>query len=189
MAELYSYEGMTPKIHDDVYIAPGAKVIGNVELQEGSNVWYNAVIRGDNNFVRIGKYADIQDNCVIHVDESLVEGKPEQDAAVIGDHVTIGHSAVVHACTIEDGCLIGMGAVVLNGALIGKGSVIGAGAVVTQGMVIPPFSVALGSPAKVVKTLSEESFKDRLFHADYYYQLSLKHKQSAVPVSREDCKA
>ena len=139
---------LTPSIDEDTFIAETAVIAGNVTLGKGSSVWYGAVMRGDYEAIEVGRGSNIQDQCVIHV----VKGKPVK----VGDQVTIGHSAVLHGCQIEDGCIIGMGAVILDGAVIGKGSLIGAGALVPEGKVIPPGSLALGSPAKVVREFKRE---------------------------------
>ena len=135
-----------PVLGPNVYIAKTAVVLGDVTLGAHSSVWYNAVLRGDINRIVIGDYTNIQDNAVVH----LADDYP----CLIGRYVTVGHSAIVHACTVEDECLIGMGATVLDGAIIGAQSIVGANALVTQGTVIPPGSMVLGSPAKVVRTLS-----------------------------------
>ena len=134
----------TPKIAENVYIAPGAKISGDVTIGENSSVFFNAVIRGDTDAISIGSYTNIQDNCVLH------------DNTVIGRNCTVGHSAIVHGCTIGDNTMVGMGAVVLSGAKIGSNCVIGAGAVVTGKMVAPDGSLILGSPAKVVKEVTAE---------------------------------
>ena len=135
-----------PSVGEGVYIAKGAVVIGDVTLGAFSSVWYNAVLRGDINRIVVGEYSNIQDNAVIH----LADDYP----CLIGRFVTIGHSAIVHACTVEDECLIGMGATILDGAVIGAQSIVGANALVTQGTVVPPGSMVLGSPAKVVRSLA-----------------------------------
>jgi carbonic anhydrase/acetyltransferase-like protein (isoleucine patch superfamily) len=135
-----------PVLGPNVYIAKTAIVFGDVTLGAHSSVWYNAVLRGDINRIVVGDYSNIQDNAVVH----LADDYP----CLIGRYVTVGHSAIVHACTVEDECLIGMGATILDGAIIGAQSIIGANALVTQGTVIPPGSMVLGSPAKVVRTLS-----------------------------------
>ena len=143
------FEGHTPKIDEKVFVAEGARIVGDVTIGEYSGVWYNAVIRGDVNKITIGKYTNIQDNAVVHV--------ADPHSCTIGDYVTVGHSAVVHACTVEDHCLIGMGSVVLDGAVVGRGSIIAAGAVVAPRTVVPPFSLVAGVPGKVIKTLPENT--------------------------------
>jgi len=137
-----------PTIRSDVYIARGASVLGDVTLEAHSSVWYGAVLRGDINRIVVGEYSNIQDNAVVHLAEDF--------PCLIGKWVTVGHSAIVHACTVEDECLIGMGSIVLDGAVIGAQSIVGANALVTTGTIIPPGSLVLGSPAKVVRSLSFE---------------------------------
>lgn len=144
---LYNFEGHSPLLpaSGDVYVAPGARLIGQVTLREGASVWFNAVLRGDNEPIVIGAGSNIQDGAVCHTDP----GFPLD----IGDEVTVGHGAILHGCTIGGGSLIGMGAVVLNGARIGRGCLIGANALVTEGKEIPDFSMVLGQPARVVRSL------------------------------------
>jgi gamma-carbonic anhydrase len=137
-----------PVVAPDAYIASTAVVIGDVTLKARSSVWYNAVLRGDINRIEIGEGSNIQDNAVVHLADEF--------PCVIGRYVTVGHSAIVHACVVEDECLIGMGATVLDGAVVGAQSIVGANALVTQGTKIPPGSMVLGSPAKVVRALTEQ---------------------------------
>lgn len=145
---IVTYKGITPRIHPSVFIAEGAHIIGDVEIGKDSSVWFNTVIRGDVHYIRIGERTNIQDNSVIHVTN-------QKFPAVIGSNVTIGHSAVIHACTIRDYCLIGMGAVVLDDATIGPYALIAAGAVVPMGMAVPEGMLAAGVPARVVRPLSD----------------------------------
>ena len=137
-----------PALGAGVYIARGAVVVGDVTLEDHSSVWYNAVLRGDINRIVVGHHSNVQDNAVLHLADEL--------PCLIGSYVTIGHSAIVHACTVGDECLIGMGATILDGAVIGGQSIVGANALVTQGTQIPPGSLVLGSPAKVVRHLSPQ---------------------------------
>ena len=148
------------------YCASNATILGDVSIGEGSSVWYNAVIRSEEETIEIGQESNIQDQCVLHTDR----GCPLK----IGDRVTIGHGAIVHGCTIEDEVLIGMGAIVLNGACIGSHSIIGAGCVVPENMVIPQKSVVVGVPAKIIKKTSESQVSDILSNADHYIKLSKK---------------
>lgn len=138
----------TPKLGPGVYIAKTAVVIGDVTLGAHSSVWYHAVLRGDINRIVVGHHSNIQDNSVLHLADDF--------PCLLGNYVTVGHSAIVHACKVGDEVLVGMGAVILDGAIIGKQSLIGARALVTQGTKIPPGSLVLGSPAKVVRKLSLE---------------------------------
>lgn len=141
----------SPELHETVWLAPGSVVVGDVAISEQSSVWYNAVVRGDSNRVRIGARANVQDGVVIHTQRGGDAG-----AAIIGDDVSIGHNAVVHGATIENGCLIGMNATVLSGAVVGEGSLVAAGALVPQGAVIPPNSLVAGIPGRVVRELRDE---------------------------------
>lgn len=147
---------------NQVYIAPNAVVTGEVNLGENVNIWYGAVLRGDSGTITIGDHTNIQDNCVVH----------EQTA--IGSHCTIGHGAIVHGCTVGDNCVIGMGSIVLNGAILGDGCLVGAGAVVTGKTNAPAGSVLLGSPAKIVKTLTQEQIADQRQGALHYVELATK---------------
>lgn len=141
--------GKDPKISPTAWVARSADVLGDVTLGEHVSVWFNAVVRGDVNHVVIGDYTNVQDGTVIHVTHG---GLP----TIIGKRVTIGHKALLHACTVGDDCLIGMGAILLDGAEIGEGSVVAAGALVTSGKKFPPGSMIMGSPAKVVRALRPE---------------------------------
>lgn len=141
------FEGKLPIINEKTYIAEGAQLVGNVIMEEFSSVWHNVVARADINTIRIGKYTNIQDNAVLHVEDNK--------SCVIGDYCVVGHGAILHGCQIEDHCLIGMGSIVLNGAVIGRGSIIAAGALVKENDVIPPFSLVMGVPGKVIKQLPE----------------------------------
>lgn len=143
-----TYDGITPTIHPSAFVASSADLIGRVTLGEESSVWYHTTLRGDINEIVIGPRSNIQDNVVVHLADDL--------GCHVGELVTVGHSAVIHACTIKDEVLVGMGAIILDGAVIGERSIVGAGALVTGGTVIPPGSLVLGSPAKVVRPLTQE---------------------------------
>ena len=146
----------------DVFIAPNATVIGDVELGDESSIWFGAVLRGDSDKIRIGNRTNIQDNAVVHCDPN--------DPAIIGDNCIIGHNAIVHGATLKNNVLVGMNATILNKAIVGEYSIIGANALVTAGTVIPPYSLVLGSPAKVVKTLSENQIQGIRDNAVVYVQ-------------------
>ena len=146
--QLDTFVRKTPKLGKGVYLAKTAVVFGDVTLGAHSSVWYGAVLRGDINRIVVGHHSNIQDNAVLHLADKL--------ACVLGNWVTVGHGAIVHACTVRDEVLVGMGAVILDGAVIGRQSIIGAKALVTQGTKIPPGSLVLGAPAKVVRKLSPE---------------------------------
>jgi carbonic anhydrase/acetyltransferase-like protein (isoleucine patch superfamily) len=162
-----TFAGIFPTIHESVFIAASADVIGRVTLHEETSVWYNATLRGDINEIIIGPRSNVQDNAVIHLADDY--------GCYVGELVTVGHSAILHACTVKDEVLIGMGAIVLDGAVIGERSIIGAGALVTGGTIIPPGSLVLGSPAKVVRSLPlDEQLKIRSW-ADKYVMGSRKY--------------
>jgi carbonic anhydrase/acetyltransferase-like protein (isoleucine patch superfamily) len=158
----------SPQIHETAYVAEGAQVIGDVILKADSSIWYNTVCRADINRIVIGERTNIQDNSVIHL---------ENDQGVLVENdVTVGHNAIIHGCSIADGALIGMGAIIMNGAVIGKGAVIGAGAVVKEDMVIPDFSLVVGVPGKIVKTLSPETYDENVKWAAKYVKLANVHR-------------
>jgi len=142
------YRGKKPEVGEGVFIAPGSCVIGDVRIGENSSVFYNAVVRGDVNSITIGAGTNIQDNCTLHV--------TDEASLVIGDGVTVGHNAVVHACRVEDNVLVGIGAVVLDGAVIEHDSIVAAGSVVAPGKVFPAGSMIMGSPARVVRELTDQ---------------------------------
>jgi len=162
---IYKLGEKSVKLPQSSYVAPGAQVIGNVVFGEQCSVWFNAVIRGDNDLIQIGDGSNIQECSVLHVDE----GYPIH----IGRNVTVGHKVMLHGCTVGDGSLIGMNAVVLNGAVVGKNCLVGANALVTEGMEIPDGSLVLGSPAKVARELSEKHLAG-LQSAAHHYQDKIK---------------
>ena len=143
-----------------VFIAPTATVVGDVTLGENVNIWYGAVLRGDSGAISVGEGTNIQDGCVLH------------EKTTIGSYCTIGHGAIVHGCTVGDRCLIGMGAIVLNGAVLGDDCIVGAGALVTGKMNAPAGSLLLGSPAKVVRELTQEEKDSLLTDAEHYIELA-----------------
>jgi carbonic anhydrase/acetyltransferase-like protein (isoleucine patch superfamily) len=145
---IYELDQVAPRIAESAWVADSAQVMGNVELAEDSSVWFGAVVRGDTEVIRIGRGSNIQDGSVLHADI----GKP----LTVGENVTVGHQVMLHGCTIGDNALIGIGAVVLNGAKIGKGCIVGAGSLVTEGKEFPDGSMIMGSPAKVVRELTEQ---------------------------------
>jgi len=146
---LIKCQNKEPQVGQDVFVADGAKVIGEVEIGAKSSVWFNVVIRGDVAPIRIGTETNIQDNAVIH-------GTWNKAAVTIGKRVTIGHSAILHGCTIEDQCLIGMGSIVMDGAKIRENSIVAAGSLVTEGSEFPSGMLILGRPAKAVRPLTKE---------------------------------
>ncbi|MCI8336104.1 MAG: gamma carbonic anhydrase family protein [Peptococcaceae bacterium] len=156
------FQDLTPEIHEETYIHPTAQVIGGVTLEKQVNIWPGVVLRGDVSPIQIGELTNIQDNAVLHGDDNA--------PVILGKRVTVGHGAIVHGCTVEDGCLIGMGAIILTGAVIGAGSIIGAGALVGEGKVIPPNSVVVGIPGKVIKEVTPEKQQENWQHAEDYWQ-------------------
>jgi carbonic anhydrase/acetyltransferase-like protein (isoleucine patch superfamily) len=143
------YRGRWPKIHETAFVAPSADIIGDVEIGDHSSVWFQCVIRGDVNFIRIGKRTNIQDHSMLHVTRV-------KSPLVIGDEVTVGHRVTLHGCTVGNRILVGMGAIILDDAVIGDECIIGAGTLITKNTKIPPRSLVLGSPGKVVRTLTPE---------------------------------
>lgn len=154
-----------PKIGEGVLIEESARVIGDVEIADHSSVWFNSVVRGDVYYIRIGKCSNIQDGCILHVTR-------DRFATIVGDYVTVAHGAILHGCTVQSHCLIGMGAIVMDQAVIGEGSIVGAGALVTMGLQVPPRSLVLGSPAKVLRELSPAEVQgiDRYAHNYLLYK-------------------
>jgi len=166
-----------PQIDPTAYVAREAVVMGDVRLAAHSSVWPTAVLRGDINYIEIGEGSNIQDGTIVHLAEDI--------PVIVGKLVTVGHRAILHACTVEDECLIGMGAVILDEAIIGRGSIVGANALVTKGTRIPPGSLVMGTPAKVVRALSPAEIAGIRTWADHYIALGPIHKahfQKAEPV-------
>lgn len=151
-------------------------MLGEVTLGRETSIWYNAVVRGDMAPIRIGDETNIQDLCMVHVDEDV--------PCTIGRRVGVGHRAVLHGCTVEDGCLIGMGAILLNGVRVGTGSVVGAGAVLPEGVEVPPRSLVLGVPAKVVREVDAALRARAASNWEHYVRLARRHRRGAVPRHR-----
>ena len=171
----YALDGIAPEVGMDVWIAPTAAVIGKVVLEDGANVWFGAVLRGDTEVIWVGAGSNVQDNAVLHTDL----GHP----LLIGANCTIGHSAILHGCAIGEGSLIGMGATILNGAKIGKGCIVGAGSLVTEGKDIPDGTLVMGRPAHVTRLLAPDEMERLLGSAEHYranaarYAAGLKQKR------------
>lgn len=151
--KLFPYLDMFPKIHESVFLASGAKIIGDVTIGQHSSIWYNCVVRGDVHYIKIGEYTNVQDCSMLHV----TNGRFPLN---IGDKVTIGHSVTLHGCTLEDTCLIGMGAVVLDGAIVQEKSMVAAGTVVKPGFTVPSGKLVAGVPGKIIRDLSKEEYDD-----------------------------
>jgi carbonic anhydrase/acetyltransferase-like protein (isoleucine patch superfamily) len=168
---IYSLGKLAPNIADDVFVADHAIVIGSVSIASQASVWYGTVLRGDNDKIEIGERSNIQDGSVIHVDE----GVPTR----IGNDVSIGHNTMIHGCTIGDGSLIGIGSVILDFAVIGRQSLVGANSLVTEGKEFPDRCLILGSPAKVIRDLTDQEISQLVANADSYVKKS-RHYQSGL---------
>ncbi len=179
-AQLDFYLQKKPTLGEGIFLAPGAVVLGDVTLGDHSSVWFNAVLRADINRIIVGKYTNIQDNAVLHLEDEL--------PCLVGDYVTIGHGAIVHACTLGDETLIGMGATILDGAVVGPQCIVGANSLVPRRAIIPARSLVLGTPARVVRALSPDELGELKAHAekyaacaDYYIQNDLGHSCGCPP--------
>lgn len=173
---IFSFEGTAPKISESAFVAPTAAIIGNVEIGDDSSVWFHCVLRGDSNFIRIGKRTNIQDGSVIHVNAGNYP-------AIIGDDVTVGHSAVVHACTLHDRAFVAIGSTVLDGAVIEEGGVLAAGSLLTPGKRIGRYELWQGSPAKLVRVL-DASERAQKFDgtAPHYVELGARFRSGLTPL-------
>jgi carbonic anhydrase/acetyltransferase-like protein (isoleucine patch superfamily) len=169
---ILEYRGVRPRIGDNVFIAPTAVVIGDVEIRDNASIWYGTVVRGDRDTITIGEKTNIQDNCTVHTDP----GKPVS----IGSGVSVGHGAVVHGCTIENDCLIGIKAAVLNGAVIRQGSIVGSGAVVREGQKVGPFQLVAGVPAEPKKRLDDTVVEKIRDTTRTYLRLAAEHAHNLV---------
>ncbi len=175
----YQVAGKKPVLQGEGhFIAPNATIIGDVTLQAHSSVWFNAVIRAENDSVMIGENTNIQDGSVLHVDPGF--------PLAIGDHCIVGHKTMIHGCTIGNGCLIGINAVILNGAKIGDGCIIGANALVTEGMEIPAGSMVLGSPAKIKRRLSDEEQHGLIIGAGNYVRNAKLFNETLIEIDVND---
>jgi len=164
---IVGYDSVFPKIHGSCFVAESSDLIGDIEIGEDSSIWYNAVIRADGDKCTIGKNTNIQDSAIIHVDVGI--------PTKIGNDVTVGHGAIVHACTVGNNVLVGMGAIILDRAVIEDNVIIGAGTLISQGKVIPSGSLVIGSPGRVVRSLTEEEIKNIKKSASHYVELSKKY--------------
>ncbi|MGB9807786.1 MAG: gamma carbonic anhydrase family protein [Thermosulfidibacteraceae bacterium] len=169
MGVIVSHEGKEPIVDESVFIASSAYVIGDVVIGENSSVWFNSVIRGDVNYIRIGKFTNIQDLSVVHVTS-------KKFPTHIGDYVTIGHRAIIHGCTIGNYCLIGMGAIILDGVEVSDYTIVAAGSVVTPGKKFPPGVLLMGIPAKIVREITLEERKNIEESAIHYVELAKSYK-------------
>lgn len=172
---------INPGIHPEAYIAKSAQVMGDVRMAAQSSVWYNAVLRGDINYIEVGERSNLQDGVIVHLENEL--------PCIVGADVTVGHGAILHGCTIEDFCLIGMGAIILSGAVIGRGSIIAAGALVREKQIVPPASMMVGMPARLLRTLDENTVENNRQWATKYTKVSQVHREkfgSGTPLNFEE---
>lgn len=174
---IWELDGKAPRLEGAAWAAPDAQLMGNIVLQDGASVWFGAVLRGDNEQILVGRNSNVQDLSVCHTDIGF--------PLTIGENCTIGHRAILHGCTIEDGVLIGMGAIILNGARIGAGSLIGAGALVAENKVIPPGSLVMGAPGKIVRALDEDARARLLKSADGYRRNAARFRAGLKPAALE----
>ncbi|MGQ0559473.1 MAG: gamma carbonic anhydrase family protein [Sphingosinicella sp.] len=174
--ELLTFEGKASRIADDAFVAPGAKLIGDVELGPEASVWYNCVLRGDMNKIRIGARSNVQDGSVIHVDPPRPGGPAEGYPALIGDDVLIGHLAMIHGCILHDRAFVGLGSIVMDGCEIEGDAMLAAGALLTQGKIIPSRQLWAGRPARFVRELGEEEVASMRLGAAHYVALARRHR-------------
>jgi len=167
---VHNFKNFTPKIGADSWIAQSADVIGDVECGKDCSIWFGCVVRGDVHYIKIGNRTNIQDLSMIHVTHHKKADRSDGNPTIIGDDVTVGHRVMLHGCTIENACLIGMSATILDGAVISKESIVGAGSLVTKGKKFPPRSLIMGSPAKVIRELSDDEVKELYASASRYVE-------------------
>ena len=167
---LFQLDDRVPQVHESAYVAESAELIGAVVVEAGASIWSNVVIRGDNETITIGRNSNVQEGSVLHADPGF--------PLAIGENVTVGHQAMLHGCTVEDGVLIGIQAVVLNGARIGRGSLVGAGSLVTEGKQFGEGQLILGSPAKAVRSLTEDGRARNLHAAANYVERGQRYRKA-----------
>ncbi len=167
---IHKFKNTTPNIGTNTWVAPSADVVGDVKCGEDCSIWFGCVVRGDVHYITIGDRTNIQDLSMIHVTHYKKSDKSDGNPTIIGNDVTVGHRVMLHGCTIEDACLIGMSATILDGAVIGKESIVGAGALVTKNKVFPPRSLIMGTPAKLVRELTDEEVKELYASASRYVE-------------------
>lgn len=165
---LHRFEEKFPTVHENSFVAQSADVVGDVNIAQDASIWFGAVLRGDTNSIYIGKGSNVQDNCVLHanIDDSPV---------CIGENVTVGHGSILHGCVVGDRALIGMGSIIMDGVEIGEDTIIAAGSLITSGKEIPSGVLCIGSPAKVVRTLTDEEKRSLVESADRYIMMSKKY--------------
>lgn len=175
---IYAIGDKHPTLHPEAWVAPNATVIGQVELAENASVWWNTVIRGDTDLIRIGRNSNIQDNSVLHTDPGL--------QLVIGDNVTVGHMVMLHGCTVGDNSLIGIGSIVLNRAVIGRNSLIGANTLIPEGKTFPDGVLIMGSPGKVVRELTPEDIARLARSAEVYVANARRYRTELIPLGSSE---
>ena len=174
---IWDLDGIAPHIAPDAWVAPDAQLMGKIVLEAQSSVWFGAVLRGDNEEIRLGRGSNIQDLCVCHTDP----GYP----LIVGENCTIGHRAILHGCTIGDGVVIGMGAIILNGAKIGAGALICAGALVAENKEIPPGALVMGAPGKIIRELDDKARAGLIDSARNYQRNAARFRKGMVPAPQE----
>ncbi len=174
---ILNYKDLKPKLGNNTWVAPSADVIGDVTCGEDCSIWFGTVVRGDVHYIKIGNRVSIQDLSMVHVTHYKKADKSDGNPTIIGDDVTIGHRVMLHGCTIEDACLIGMSATILDGAVIGKESIVGASSLVTKNKTFPPRSLIMGSPAKVVRELTDEEVKELYASAHRYVKFKNEYQE------------
>jgi carbonic anhydrase/acetyltransferase-like protein (isoleucine patch superfamily) len=170
---LYPYQNIMPTLHPTAWVAPSASIIGDTHIGARSNIWFGVTIRGDVHHIRIGEATNVQDNAVVHVTHNKFP-------CLIGHRVTVGHSAVIHACTLNDECLVGMGAVVLDGAVIESGAMVAAGAVVSPGKVVPSGHIWAGTPAKLLRPMTDAEKSYLAWSSEHYCKLAERYQAGGV---------
>ena len=168
------YKGMFPRIHPSVFLCDGVRIIGDVEIGEGSSIWFNTVVRGDVNSIRIGERVNVQDLCMLHVTN-------RRFSLTLQDGVSVGHSVSLHGCILRSGCLVGIGAIVLDGAVVGEGALIAAGALVREGVEVPPNTLFAGVPGRVIRELSEDDRARVAATAPHYVEYAAEYRGSGGP--------
>ena len=175
---IYQLDEHVPQIAESAWVADSAQVVGRVELAEGSSIWFGAILRGDNEPLRVGRGSNVQEGTVIHADEGF--------PVTLGENVTIGHQVMLHGCSIGDGSLVGIQSVILNGARIGRNSLVGAGSLVTEGKEFPDGSLIVGRPAKVVRALTPEQIEQLQRNAEHYVVNARRFKAGLKKLDRDE---
>jgi carbonic anhydrase/acetyltransferase-like protein (isoleucine patch superfamily) len=158
------FKGVWPQVDESVFLADGVRILGDVRIADSAGIWFNSVVRGDENSIRIGRFTNIQDNTTIHVQDTY--------SCTVGDYVTVGHNSLLHGCRIANNCIIGMGSVIMNGVEIGENCIVGAGSLITENKVIPANSLVVGSPARVIRKLEPEQIESIRESALHYQKMA-----------------